>query len=101
MPQPKPYSRQEQLILAILKRTRQPITTLGMAAKVYKTNTGVWNQRQSILISINSLSRKMDHNKDPAGKIVRSKGRGPYPSEFVLKLRKEKNKGKATRYFGS
>ena len=75
------YSKRETELFRCLSTKRQ--TTTDLTDKLYGENEQPQYARQSVLMALVSLRRKIDKNREPFI-LKRTKRVGPYPSEFWL-----------------
>jgi hypothetical protein len=85
MIKPVKLSEGESLMLAILRAEKQPISSLDLSTKYYKTRGGTpFNARSSVISTVRSLNRKLHHNGEKLT-VMQSKQSGPHPATFQLK----------------
>jgi hypothetical protein len=80
------YSAGEALMLQILRRRKQPITTVDLADLYYRQRKGAvpYHARSSVVSVVKSLADKAKRNREPFT-IHQSERRGPHPIEVQLK----------------
>jgi hypothetical protein len=93
---PKPngkYSRSEQLLLDLLLKTDDKISTTELLKDYYKGRDKPIYARQALTGTLQCLRRKVDQNREPFV-IKRTFQQGPHPIKFWVEEKAKRRKTK-------
>jgi len=75
------YSPTEKSLLDLLPPGGKAISSEELVDRHYSGDEKPFNARQSIVTTMTSLIKKVEHNREPY-RIIKAKRSGPYPMEY-------------------